>query len=67
MDTEMLYRTKLQEIEREVRLMRLLVSAREATPRGLLASGPAARRCPSIPLRLLRRACRQAGALRPAS
>ena len=60
MDTEMLYRTKLQEIEREVRRMRLLAPVREATPRGRPASGPAARRCPSIPLRLLR-------ALRPAS
>ena len=60
MDTEMLYRTKLQEIEREVRRMRLLASVREATPRGRPASEPAARRCPSIPLRLLR-------ALRPSS
>jgi hypothetical protein len=57
MDTEMLYRTKLQEIEREVRRMRLLAAAREATCR---RDDSAARRCPSIPLRLLR-------ALRPAS
>ena len=60
MDTEMLYRTKLQEIEREVRRMRLLAPVREATPRGRPASEPAARRGPSIPLRLLR-------ALRPSS
>ena len=32
MDAEILYRTKLQEIEREVRRMRLLAAAREATP-----------------------------------
>ena len=60
MDTELLYRTKLQEMEREICRMRLLAAAREATPRGRPASGPVARRCPSIPLRLLR-------ALRPAS
>ncbi|MDO8613567.1 MAG: hypothetical protein Q7R32_12210 [Dehalococcoidia bacterium] len=57
MDAEMMYRTKLQEIEREVRRMRLLAAAREATCR---RDDSAARRCPSIPLRLLR-------ALRPAS
>ena len=60
MDTEMLYRTKLQEMEREICRMRLLAAPREATPPGRPAPGPAARRCPSIPLRLLR-------ALRPAS
>jgi hypothetical protein len=60
MDVEMLYRTKLQEIEREVRRMRLLASG-EATPRGdAAASEPVARRCAPVPRRLLR-------ALRPAS
>ena len=67
MDAEILYRTKLQEIEREVRRMWLLAAAREATPRGRPAPEPAARRCPPIPLRLLRHAWRQAGALRPSS
>jgi len=54
----MLYRTKLQEIEREAQRVRLVAAAKEAPNRP--ASEPAARRCPSIPLRLLR-------ALRPAS
>jgi len=52
MDTEMLYRTKLQEIEREAQRVRLVAAAKEAPNRP--ASEPAARRCPSIPLRLLR-------------
>ena len=59
MDTEMLYRTKLQEIEREVRRMRLLASAREATFRGR-RDDSVAQGCPPITLRLLR-------ALRPSS
>ena len=54
MNAEILYRTKLQEIEREVRRMRLLASVREATPRGRPAPEPAAQRRPLTPLRLLR-------------
>ena len=59
MDAEILYRTKLQEIEREVRRMRLLAAARGATPRGR-RDDSVAQTCPPIPLRLLR-------ALRPSS
>jgi len=57
MDAEILYRTKLPEIEREVRRMRLLAAAREATCR---RDDSVAQRCPPIPRRLLR-------ALRPSS
>ena len=58
MDVELLYRTKLQEIGREAQRASLVAAAKEAPNRP--ASEPAARRCPSIPLRLLR-------ALRPGS
>ena len=65
MDAEILYRTKLREIEREVQRIRLISAAKEARRRP--AASPAERRCPPIPLRLLRHAWRQAGALRPSS
>ena len=66
MDAEILYRTKLQEMEREICRMRLLAASREATSRGR-PDDSAARRRPPMPLRLLRHACQQAGALRPSS
>ena len=65
MDTELLYRAKLQEIEREAQRVRLVANAKKTLNRPG-ASEPE-RRCLPIPSRLLRRACRQAGALRPAS
>ena len=59
MDTEMLYRTKLQEIEREAQHVRLVAAAKAAGTRPGVPE-PATRSCPSMPLRLLR-------ALRPSS
>jgi len=57
MDAELLHRTKLQEIEREVRRMRLIAAAKEARHRP--ATSKTEEGCLSIP-RLLR-------TLRPAS
>ena len=57
MDTELLYRTKLREIEREAQRIRLISAAKEGRRRP--AGSHAERGCVSIP-RLLR-------ALRPAS
>ena len=58
MDAELLYKTKLQEIEREAQRVRLVAAAKEA-PNHPAAPG-AERRCSPIPSRLLR-------ALRPSS
>jgi hypothetical protein len=58
MDAELLYRTKLQEIEREVRRMRLIAAAKEPGHRP--SASETERRCAPIPQWLLR-------ALRPAS
>jgi hypothetical protein len=58
MDAELLHRTKLQEIEREVRRMRLIAAAKDGANH--TAAPEAERRCPPIPSRLLR-------ALRPSS
>jgi len=58
MDAEMLYRAKLQEMEREARQIRLIAAAKDASPRPRHSSHER-ERCLSIP-RLLR-------ALRPTS
>ena len=58
MDAELLYRTKLQEIEREAQRVRLVAAAKEAAIRP--DAPEAERRCSPIPRRLLR-------ALRPSS
>jgi hypothetical protein len=58
MDAELLYRTKLQEIEREARRVRLVAAAKE--PGNRPAASGTERRCAPIPRWLLR-------ALRPAS
>ena len=57
MDAELLYRTKLLEVEREAQHVRLVAMAKEGRNRPIASQE--GRRCPSIPLRLLR-------ALRPA-
>jgi len=57
MDAELLYRTKLREIEREAQRIHLISAAKEARRRPV---AQAERRCAPIPQWLLR-------ALRPAS
>jgi hypothetical protein len=52
MDVELLYRTKLQEIEREAQRASLVAAAKEAANRP--AAPEAERRCMPIPSRLLR-------------
>ena len=64
---EYLSRAKVQEVEREIAQMYLASAAKRATSRRLAAVRPEQRTMPAMPLRLLRRACRQAGALRPAA
>ena len=58
MDAELLYRTKLREIEREAQRIHLISAAKE--PRNRPAASETERRCAPIPQWLLR-------ALRPAS
>lgn len=67
MDAELLSRARIQEIEREISRIRLAAAAeggRWQHRRTALEGRP--RVVPAMPLRALRRACRQAGALRQA-
>jgi hypothetical protein len=68
MDAELLSRAKIQDFEREVRRIRMAAAA-TGSRRGSRPAPrePETRTVTVLPLRLLRRACRQAGALRPAS
>jgi hypothetical protein len=62
---EYLSRTKVQETEREIAQIQLASAAKRAQHRA--GAVPKPRTVAAMPLRLLRRACRQAGALRPAA
>jgi len=65
---EYLSRAKVQETEREIVRMQLAAAAEGAnTHRRHAAAVPKPRTVSAMPLRLLRRAYRQAGALRPAA
>jgi len=67
MDMEYLSRAKVQEIEREVARMQLAAAAEMTKAQRHAAAVPKPRTVSAMPLRLLRRAYRQAGALRPAA
>ena len=54
MDAQLLFRAKIREMEREAERVRLVAAAKEA--RNGPVTAKAARGCPSMPLRLLRRA-----------
>ncbi len=62
---EYLSRAKVQEVEREIAQIQLASAAKRAQHRA--GAVPKPRTVSAIPLRLLRRAYRQAGALRPAA
>jgi hypothetical protein len=62
---EYLSRAKVQEVEREVAQIQLASAAKKTQHRADAVPKP--RMVSAMPLRLLRRACRQAGALRPAA
>ena len=65
---EYLGRAKVQEVEREIARMHLEAAAERAkTHRRHAVAVPKPRAVSAMPLRLLRRAYRQAGALRPAA
>ncbi len=64
---EYLSRAKVQEFEREIARMQLAAAAERATAQHRAGAVPEPRMVSAMPLRLLRRACRQAGALRPAA
>ena len=64
---EYLSRAKVQEFEREIARMQLAAAAEHATAQHRAGAVPNPRTVSAMPLRLLRRAYRQAGALRPAS
>ena len=67
MDIDYISRAKTQKVEREIAQMYLASAAKRATSRRRAAVRPEQRTVPAMPLRLLRRACRQAGALWPAA
>jgi hypothetical protein len=62
---EYLTRAKVQEVEREIAQIQLASAAKRAQHRA--GAVPKPRTVSAMPLRLLRRAYRQAGALRPAA
>ena len=65
MDMEYISRAKTQEVEREIAQIQLASAAKRAEPRRRAAASPERRTVSAMPLRLLRRAWRQAGVLRP--
>ncbi len=67
MDMEYLSRAKVQETEREIARVQLAAAAERATAQHHAVAVPEPRTVSAMPLRLLRRAFRQAGALRPAA
>ena len=66
MEMEYLGRAKIQETEREIARVQLAAAAERATAQHRAGAVPKPRTVSAMPLRLLRRAYRQAGALRPA-
>ncbi len=64
---EYLSRAMVREVEREIAQIQLACAAKRAEPRRRAAASPEQRTVAAMPLRLLRRAWRQAGALRLAS
>ncbi len=62
-----LSRAKVQEVEREIARMQLAAAAERATAKHRAGAVPEPRMVSAMPLRPLRRARRQAEALRPAS
>jgi hypothetical protein len=68
MEVELQSRARIRDIERETAHIRLLAAAERANSRRRRPSPePNRRTALSTPLRLVRRAVRQAGALRPAA
>ncbi len=67
MNMEYLSRAKVQETEREIARIHLETAAERTKANRHAAAAPKPRTVSAIPLRLLRRAYRQAGALRPAA
>ena len=76
MDFEYISRAKTQEVEREIAQIQLVSAARRVMSHGGAAARPEQRTVSSMPLSLLRRACRgrqvgrhsaQAGTLRSSS
>ena len=67
MDLDYISRAKTQELEREIAQIQLVSAAKRAEPHRRAAARPEQRTVSPVPLRLLRRAWRQAGALRSAS
>ena len=67
MDMEYLSRARVQASEREIAQIQLVSAAKRAEPHRRAAARPEQRTVSPVPLRLLRRAWRQAGALRSAS
>ena len=67
MNMEYLSRAKVQETEREIARIHLEAAAERATAQHRASAVPKPRTVSAMPLRLLRRAYRQAGALRPAA
>lgn len=67
MDIDYISRARIQDLEREIAQIQLASAARRAEPHRRAAASPEQPRVSSMPLSLLRRACRQVGALRSAS
>ncbi len=67
MDIDYISRAKIQEVEREIAQIQLASAAKRATSPRRAAVRPEHRTVPAMPLRLLRRAWRQAGTVRPAA
>ncbi len=67
MDMDYISRAKTKEVEREIAQMYLASAAKRATSPRRAAVRPEQQTVPAMPLRLLRRAWRQAGALRTAA
>ena len=67
MDLDYISRAKVQASEREIAQIQLVSAARRAEPHRRAAARPEQRTVSPVPLRLLRRAYRQARALRLAS
>ena len=67
MDMEYLSRARVQASEREIAQIQLVSAAKRAEPHRRAAARPEQRTVSPVPLSLLRRAWRQAGALRSAS
>ena len=67
MDFDYISRARMQEVEREIAQIQLVSAAMRVMSHGGAAARPEHRTVSSMPLSLLRRACRQAAALRSSS